>query len=57
MHLVPTYNFSYELLSMSYLLGFWSPGPMELVIIGVIVLLLFGSRLPSVMRFAGHGHC
>jgi sec-independent protein translocase protein TatA len=29
------------------------PGPFELVIILVIVLLLFGSRLPSVMRSLG----
>jgi sec-independent protein translocase protein TatA len=27
----------------------------ELIIIGVIVLLLFGSRLPSVMRSLGQG--
>jgi sec-independent protein translocase protein TatA len=29
------------------------PGPMELMIIGGIMLLLFGSRLPSVMRSLG----
>ena len=34
-------------------LGFIGLGPMELVIVGVIVLLLFGSRLPSVMRSLG----
>ncbi len=28
-------------------------GPMELVIVGLIVLLLFGSRLPGVMRSLG----
>lgn len=27
----------------------------ELIIIGIIVLLLFGSRLPSVMRSLGQG--
>lgn len=31
------------------------PGVPELLIIGVIVLLLFGSRLPSVMRNLGRG--
>lgn len=31
------------------------PGPMELLIIGFIVLLLFGNRLPSVMRSMGKG--
>ena len=28
-------------------------GPLELVIVGLVVLLLFGSRLPSVMRSLG----
>lgn len=28
-------------------------GPWELLIVGLIVLLLFGSRLPSVMRSLG----
>lgn len=28
---------------------------MELIIVGVVVLLLFGSRLPSVMRSLGQG--
>lgn len=28
-------------------------GPFELVIVGLIVLLLFGSRLPGVMRSLG----
>ena len=32
-----------------------TPGPMEMLIIGVIVLLLFGNRLPSVMRSLGKG--
>lgn len=30
-------------------------GPTELLIVGVIVLLLFGSRLPKVMRSLGEG--
>ena len=33
----------------------WMPGPLELVIIAVIVLLLFGNRLPSTMRSLGRG--
>lgn len=33
----------------------WAPGPVELIIIGVVVLLLFGNRLPSVMRSLGRG--
>lgn len=36
------------------LLGFISPGPLELAIIAGIVLLLFGgSKLPSLMRNLG----
>ena len=33
----------------------WAPGALEIVIIGVVVLLLFGNRLPSVMRSLGRG--
>ncbi|MDB5337693.1 MAG: hypothetical protein JWN70_3312 [Planctomycetaceae bacterium] len=29
------------------------PGPLELIIFGVIILLLFGSRLPGVMKSMG----
>ena len=32
-----------------------SIGPLELVVIGVIALLIFGPRLPSVMRSLGKG--
>ncbi len=35
-------------------MGF-SPGPMELMIVGVIALLLFGKRLPEVARSLGQG--
>ncbi len=38
-----------------FILGFGMPGIQELVIIAVIVLILFGSRLPSVMRNLGRG--
>ena len=31
------------------------PGPVELLIVAMIVLLLFGNRLPSVMRSMGQG--
>ena len=40
---------------MSPLLGYFMPGPLELSIVAVIVLLLFGNRLPSVMRSMGRG--
>ena len=35
--------------------GFGAPGPMEMIVIAVVVLLLFGNRLPSVMRSLGRG--
>lgn len=31
------------------------PGPFEMLIIAVVVLLLFGNRLPSTMRSLGKG--
>jgi len=37
------------------MLAIMGVGPMELLIIGGIVLLLFGNRLPSVMRSLGRG--
>lgn len=36
-------------------LAFFSPGPMEMLIFGVIALLLFGKRLPEVARSLGKG--
>jgi len=40
---------------MPTLLAFGLPGPTEMIIIGIVVLLLFGTRLPSVMRSLGVG--
>lgn len=34
---------------------FGTPGPVQLLIVGMIILLLFGNRLPSVMRSLGEG--
>lgn len=39
---------------LGYLFG-GAPGPLELLVIGVVILLLFGNRLPSVMRSLGRG--
>ncbi len=40
---------------MSVLFAYFSPGPWELLIVAAILLLLFGGRLPSVMRNLGRG--
>lgn len=42
-----------NLQTLGYLFG--SPGPMELLIIAIVILILFGNRLPSVMRSLGRG--
>lgn len=36
-------------------LGFWSPGPFEWVVIGIVAVVLFGKRLPEVGRQLGQG--
>ena len=37
------------------LLFAYTVGPIELVVLAVVILLLFGNRLPSVMRSLGRG--
>ena len=35
------------------LLGFWSPGPYEMLLVAVVALLLYGGQLPDVARSWG----
>lgn len=35
------------------LLGFWTPGPMEMIVILIVAVLLFGKRLPEIARGMG----
>ena len=42
-------------MSVPLLIGVFMPGHMELLIVAGIMLLLFGHRLPSLMRSLGRG--
>ena len=34
-------------------LGFWTPGPLEIVLILVVLVIVFGKRLPDIARSLG----
>jgi sec-independent protein translocase protein TatA len=34
-------------------LGFWTPGPLEIVLILAVLVLVFGRRLPEIARSVG----
>jgi hypothetical protein len=48
-------SYRLEIRAMSPLLGMFGIGTTEMMIFALIVLLLFGNRLPGVMRSMGRG--
>ncbi len=41
------------MIMFSNVLGFWTPGPMEMIFILGVMVLLFGRRLPEIARNIG----
>lgn len=41
------------MIMVSSVLGFWTPGPMEMIFILGVLVLLFGRRLPEIARNIG----
>ena len=37
------------------LLAFWTPGAGEIILVAVVMLVVFGNRIPEVMRSLGRG--
>lgn len=50
---LPGITFLFESTFMAPLFGFFGTHPWELLLIGAVVLLLFGNRLPALMRSVG----
>lgn len=37
------------------MLGMWTPGPLEMGVIGIVAILLFGGKLPEIIGNLGKG--